>query len=245
MNNKFVIGNWKMHGDVATITNLIQELINNFPTNLSCTCAVLPPSIYIPKVSELIKNSELHLGAQNLYPQDDGAFTGEISGKMLNEFACKYVLVGHSERRHILHESDNFVAQKFHYAKMSNLIPILCVGETLTEREKGLTTEVITRQLISVTEKANNNVFENCIIAYEPVWAIGTGKTATPDQAQEVHSFIKKLINNQTTPILYGGSVNAENAHDLFKKPDIDGGLIGGASLDPVKFLKIIKTYPI
>ncbi len=241
MNNKFVIGNWKMHGDIATITNLIQEITANLTSELACTCAVLPPSIFIPKVSELIKNSKINLGAQNLYPQDNGAFTGEISGAMLKEFSCQYVLVGHSERRHILNESDDFIAAKFHYAKSINLIPILCVGETLAERENGLTTEIITRQLLAITENAN--VFDNCIIAYEPVWAIGTGKTATPEQAQEIHLFIRKFINNQTTPILYGGSVNENNAKDLFNKPDINGGLIGGASLDSIKFTKIINAF--
>lgn len=242
MINKFVIGNWKMHGNFATVANLMHGIINNLPDNLSCNCVVLPPFIFIPQVYELIKNSKLELGAQNLYPKDNGAFTGEISGTMLNEFACKYVLVGHSERRQILQETDKLIAAKFHYAKESQLTPILCVGETLEEREKGLTLEVITTQLLSITENATTtNVFDNCIIAYEPVWAIGTGQTATPEQAEEIHLFIRKFINNQTTPILYGGSVNENNAKELFSKPNINGGLIGGASLDYLKFLKIVS----
>lgn len=241
MINKFVIGNWKMHGNSTTIANLIDGIINNLPKDLACKCVVLPPFIFIPQVNELIKNSKLELGAQNIYPQDNGAFTGEISGTMLKEFACKYVLVGHSERRHILNETDKLITAKFHYAKEAQLTPILCVGETLDEREKGLTLEVITEQLLSVTENANANVFENCIIAYEPVWAIGTGKTATPEQAEEIHLFIRKLIHNQTTPILYGGSVNENNAEALFSKPNINGGLIGGASLDHEKFLQILR----
>jgi triosephosphate isomerase len=242
MINKFIIGNWKMNGDSVTIANLIHEIINNLPKDLSCGCVVLPPFIFIPQVYELIKNSNIELGAQNLYPRNNGAFTGEISGVMLNEFACKYVLVGHSERRHTLNETDKLIAAKFHYAKESQLIPILCVGETLDEREKGLTLEVITEQLLSLTENASTNVFENCIIAYEPVWAIGTGKNATPDQAEEIHLFIRKFINNQTTPIIYGGSVNENIAKELFSKPNINGGLIGGASLDPAKFVKIISS---
>ncbi len=242
MNNKFVIGNWKMHGSIATITSLIQGIINNLPKNLFCTCAILPPAIFIPKVYELIQHSKLNLGAQNIYPQDNGAFTGEISGPMLKEFACKYTLVGHSERRHIFNESNTFVAEKFHYAKNSNIIPILCVGETLEEREQGLTEEIITKQLLAVTENSSGSDFQNCIIAYEPVWAIGTGKTATPKQAQEVHGFIRNLIKVKETPILYGGSVNENNAQDLFNTADIDGGLIGGASLEPTKFLQIIAA---
>ena len=243
MNNKFVIGNWKMHGDIPSISSLTREIIANLPSNLSCNCVLLPPAIFIPQVRDLIKNSNLSLGAQNLYPKDSGAFTGEISGRMLKEFACEYVLIGHSERRHILNENDAFVAEKFHYAKDLGLIPILCVGEKLDERERGLTKEIITRQLLTITEKFNsNNVFENCIIAYEPVWAIGTGKTATPDEAQDIHYFIRNFINNKTTPILYGGSVTEDNAKALFAKPDIDGGLIGGASLDYRKFINIITA---
>lgn len=242
MNNKFVIGNWKMHGDMSSIIDLVQNINNNLPKNLSCTCVVLPPAIFIPKVAELTQNTSLNVGAQNLYPSDSGAFTGEISGKMLLNFSCKYVLVGHSERRHLLNESDKFIAEKFHYAKQVKLVPIFCVGETLSERENGLTTSVITRQLQALQDNLDKDVFNDCIIAYEPVWAIGTGKTASPDQAQEIHYFIRKLIKNDKIPILYGGSVNENNASELFAKPDIDGGLIGGASLDYIKFLKIINS---
>ena len=161
---------------------------------------------------------------------------------MLKDYHCNYVLIGHSERRHILGESDTFIAQKFHYTKSSGLTPVLCIGETLDEREDGLTEEVIARQLLAITANSDASAFNDCIIAYEPVWAIGTGKTATPDQAQEVHSFIRSFINSTTTPILYGGSVNDSNAQTLFSAQDVDGGLVGGAALDAVKFTKIIAA---
>lgn len=242
MRNKIVIGNWKMHGDLPSVTNLIQEIISNLPENLTCKCAVIPPSIFIPQVAGLIENSQLELGAQNIYPEDKGAYTGEISAPMLKEYNCKYVLIGHSERRHILGENDNFIAHKFHYTKASGLTPVLCIGETLEEREDGLTEEVIARQLLAITANADASAFNDCIIAYEPVWAIGTGKTATPEQAQEAHSFIRSFINLATTPILYGGSVNENNAATIFKAQNVDGGLVGGAALHAIKFTEIIAA---
>lgn len=245
MINKFVIGNWKMHGNMQTITQLTKQIANGVNNSAPCNCVLLPPFIFIPEVQKLIEDLPIILGAQNLYPEDNGAFTGEISGTMLKDFGCKYVLIGHSERRHILKESNNFIARKFHYAKNLQLIPILCVGETLEEREKGLTLEVISNQLQIIADnhqdsiKINSYIFDNCIIAYEPVWAIGTGKTATSEQAAEVHLFIREFIDNHSTPIIYGGSVNAHNAEELFSKDNINGGLIGGASLDYTKFLQI------
>ena len=242
MRNKIVMGNWKMHGDLQTVSDLIQGITSNLPENLTCQCAVIPPSIFIPQAAELLKNSQIQLGAQNIYPADKGAYTGEISAPMLKEYNCNYVLVGHSERRHILGESDKFVAQKFQHAKANGLTPVLCIGETLEEREDGLTEEVIARQLLAITADSATSAFNGCIIAYEPVWAIGTGKTATPEQAQEVHSFIRGFINSKSTPILYGGSVNDSNAQTLFSAQDVDGGLVGGAALDAVKFSKIIAA---
>ncbi|MBI2786521.1 MAG: triose-phosphate isomerase, partial [Legionella longbeachae] len=181
-----------------------------------------------------------------VYPKDFGAYTGEMSAPMLKDYSCRYVLVGHSERRHCFHEDENFVAQKFHHVKEHGMIPILCVGETLNEREQGQTEQVIAKQLLAISEY-DKNCFSDCIIAYEPVWAIGTGKTASPEQAQEVHQFIRKMvaeINNsdaQLLPLLYGGSVNENNAKALFVMPDIDGVLVGGASLNAKQFLEIVK----
>ena len=242
MRKKMVIGNWKMHGNLDSIVTLITKIKTVLPTDLNCECVVLPPTIFIPKVAELCQESNLEVGAQNFYPEEQGAFTGEISAQMLSEYNCKYVLIGHSERRHILNESDDFVARKYHFAQKFGLIPILCVGETLEERDDGLTEEVIARQLLAITTNHPQATFNDCVIAYEPVWAIGTGKTATPQQAQEVHSFIRNFIASTNTPILYGGSVNDGNAVSLFNNQDVDGGLVGGASLDADKFSRIIMS---
>lgn len=242
MRKKIVMGNWKMNSDLEKVTSLITNIKKELPSNLNCKCVVMPPAILIPKVAELCLDSNIELGAQNFYPEEKGAFTGEISAKMLTEFNCKYILIGHSERRHILNESDEFIGRKYHFAQKSGLIPVLCVGETLEEREEGLTEEVIARQLLAITANKPDVTFNDCIIAYEPVWAIGTGKTAAPQQVQETHSFIRGFINSQDTPILYGGSVNDSNAASLFNNPDVDGGLIGGASLDASKFCNIITS---
>lgn len=244
MRQKIVAGNWKMNGQlqqVLQLTHQLKELIR--PDHAQVL--VLPPAIYLPLMHELLGDSAIKLGAQNVYPKDSGAFTGELSGPMLKDFNCSHVLVGHSERRHIFHEDENFVAQKFHHVKDHGMIPVLCVGETLVEREKGQTEQVIARQLLAVHNK-NDNCFANCVIAYEPVWAIGTGKTAEPEQAQEVHQFIRELVakininDAQSLPLLYGGSVNEQNARGLFAMPDIDGGLVGGASLNAKQFLEIV-----
>lgn len=246
MRHKIVAGNWKMNGNIHELTQLTNHIKELIDFESSTQIVVIPPSVYIPLVSELIGESHLCIGAQNVYPKDSGAFTGEISAPMLNDFNCGYVLVGHSERRHLFHEDENFVAQKFHHVKDHGMIPILCVGETLIEREKGQTEQVIAKQLLAVSEKSDR-CFHDCVVAYEPVWAIGTGKTASPEQAQEVHQFIRGLvaeINNSDAKrlsILYGGSVNENNAMALFAMPDIDGGLVGGASLNAKQFLEIVK----
>jgi triosephosphate isomerase (TIM) len=246
MRQKIVAGNWKMHGQRQQILDLVQDLKNNLKGDLGSNTIILPPTIFLPLVGEALKGSNIHLGAQNVYPEDAGAFTGEVSGPMLAEFQCRYVLVGHSERRKLFHEDENFITRKFHHVKDHGMIPILCVGETLFERENNLTEQIIAKQLLAVAEK-NKRSFSDCIIAYEPVWAIGTGITATPEQAQAVHEYIRTLIagvhsgDAEQVSLLYGGSVNANNARALFSMPDIDGGLVGGASLNAEQFVEIVK----
>jgi len=246
MRNKIVAANWKMNGQLHQVIQLTNQLKEMMECASSTQVVVMPPAIYIPIVAELLGSGSIDIGAQNVYPKDFGAYTGELSAPMLKEFNCHYVLVGHSERRHYFHEDENFVAQKFHHVKDHGMIPVLCVGETLIEREKGQTESVIARQLLAVN-KHDTNSFRDCVVAYEPVWAIGTGKTASPEQAQEVHQFIRRLvaeINNSDADrltLLYGGSVNENNARALFAMPDIDGGLVGGASLNAKQFVDIVK----
>lgn len=245
MRQKIVAGNWKMNGQmqqVIDLTNTINQLVE---VNSQTEVVLIPSALHLPQVSNLLKGSAIKLGAQNVYPKDFGAFTGEISASMLKDFNCGYVLVGHSERRNNFQESEKFVAQKFHHVKDHGIIPILCVGETLTEREKGQTKQVIASQLLAVSEN-NKESFRKCVVAYEPVWAIGTGKTASPEMAQEVHQYIRKLVaqinpsDAEALTLLYGGSVNEYNARALFAMPDIDGGLVGGASLNAKQFLEIV-----
>ncbi len=245
MRQKMVIGNWKMNGQLHQITDLVNELNELIPLDNKAEVAIIPPALYISQVRQLA-NKGIKVGGQNIYPQDKGAYTGEISAPMLRDLHCEYVLVGHSERRQHFQENENFVAEKFHQAKVHGIIPILCVGETLLERESGQTEQVIRKQLLAVSHQ-DNNCFQHCVVAYEPVWAIGTGKTATPEQAQEIHQFIRELIKTinendaQQLSLLYGGSVTEHNAKALFAMPDIDGGLIGGASLNAKQFVEIIK----
>lgn len=246
MRKKMVAGNWKMNGQQQDVINLLKALCLFKQEYLETQCVVLPPVIYLPLVREYLAGSGIFWGAQNVYPQDKGAFTGEISGPMLVDYQCQYVLVGHSERRILFAEDEKFIAEKFHHVKEHGMIPILCVGETAQERKQGLTEKVIAKQLAAVV---NNKVqaFNRCVIAYEPVWAIGTGQSATPEQVQEVHSKIRHLIatynavDAKEITLLYGGSVNENNAGALFAMPDVDGGLIGGASLNARQFVEIIK----
>lgn len=246
MRKKIVAGNWKMNGQLQQVIQLTNQLKNLIDANSLAEIVVMPPSVYIPIVGDLLKTSNIEIGAQNVYPRDFGAFTGELSAPMLKDFNCRYVLVGHSERRSYFHEDENFVAQKFHHVKDHGMIPILCVGETLIEREKGQTEQIIAKQLFAMSGK-DTRCFRNCVVAYEPVWAIGTGKTATPEQAQEVHKYIRSLVaeinysDAEHLSLLYGGSVNETNARALFAMPDIDGGLVGGASLNDKQFLEIVK----
>lgn len=247
MRQKIIAGNWKMNGQIQQVTQLTNELKTLLDSNTKSQVLIMPPALYIPLVNDLLKgNNKIALGAQNVYPKDSGAYTGELSAPMLKEYNCSHILVGHSERRQNFHEDENFVAQKFHHVKDHGMIPVLCVGETLIQREKGQTEQVIASQLLAVSEKSKD-CFRDCVVAYEPVWAIGTGKTASPEQAQEVHQFIRGLvaeINNsdaERLTLLYGGSVNENNAQALFAMPDIDGGLVGGASLNAKQFADIVK----
>ncbi|QMT58873.1 triose-phosphate isomerase [Legionella sp. PC997] len=246
MRHKIVAGNWKMNGQLQQVIQLSNELKQSLNSINDVQVIIIPPVIYIPQVRDILAECNIKVGAQNVYPKDFGAYTGEISAPMLKDFNCRYVLVGHSERRHCFHEDENFVAQKFHHVKEHDMIPVLCVGETLVEREKGQTEQVIAKQLLAVSEQ-DKNCFRDCVVAYEPVWAIGTGKTASPEQAQEVHQFIRKLVaeinysDAGRLPLLYGGSVNENNARALFAMPDVDGGLVGGASLNAKQFVEIVK----
>jgi triosephosphate isomerase (TIM) len=240
-----VAANWKMNGTLKTIRPLLDAVISGLKTGNKAEVAICPPFIYIPELAERLEKSEIRLGAQNVSHLEAGAFTGEISPAMLKDTGCDYVIVGHSERRALYAENDSRVAEKFIATQSSEMTPILCVGELLEERESNQTEDVIARQLDAVIEMAGINAFSTAVIAYEPVWAIGTGKTATPEQAQEVHEFIRLRLarhDNQiadTVRILYGGSVKADNAQQLFEMADIDGGLIGGASLVADDFLAI------
>lgn len=246
MRKKLVMGNWKMNCDQVQTKLLLQGILTNIIASPEMECVVFPPAVYLPLVADILSKTSVKYGAQNVYPKDSGAYTGELSGPMLADVKCSYVLVGHSERRQIFKEDEKFVAEKFHHVKEHGMIPVLCIGETLEEREKGLTEQVLLRQLLAVVEHSKQS-FGHCVIAYEPVWAIGTGKTATPEQAQNVHRFIRsqvaKLDENiaHQLPIIYGGSVNEKNAQSLFTMSDIDGGLVGGASLNAQQFVEIVK----
>jgi len=247
MRRSLVVGNWKMNGTLASAELLTKGIIAGLGEN-SADIAVCVPFLYLPRVSELVKNTALALGAQNVADKPSGAYTGEISAAMLGEFLCKYALVGHSERRSYYGDTNESVAARFCQAQEQNIIPVLCVGETLEQREQDQTFAVINAQLDAVINLAGIAAFGAAVIAYEPVWAIGTGKTATDEQAQEVHRYIRQYIaaKDQTIAdkiqILYGGSAKPDNAKGLFAMPDIDGGLIGGASLDAESFLKIYHS---
>ncbi|MDH5694626.1 MAG: triose-phosphate isomerase, partial [Gammaproteobacteria bacterium] len=245
MRTPFVAGNWKMNGSKDSVKSLIDGILSGISTVSNAEVAVCPPFVYLPEVAQLLEGSNIAWGSQNIAKEEAGAYTGEISASMLNDFACKYAIVGHSERRTLYGETDQVVAEKFAAAQKGGLIPILCIGETLEERESNVTEQVVERQMAAVVSACGIKSLLNSVIAYEPVWAIGTGKTASPEQAQEVHAFIRAWLAKQDSNVanavrvLYGGSVNAENAETLFSQSDIDGGLIGGASLKADDFLTI------
>lgn len=247
MRPRLVAGNWKMNGTRAEILPLVRSLKDGLEPGLRAEVAVCPPFIYLPLVGDLLEGTPIALGAQDVCEEAAGAYTGEVSGPMLRDYHCRYVIVGHSERRQIYREDDGQVARKFSRALSSGLCPILCLGETLAEREAGNTEAVVERQLGAVLEESGAPALRAAVIAYEPVWAIGTGRNATPAQAQEVHAFIRGRIAERdpktaaSLPILYGGSVKGANAKALFAMSDIDGGLIGGASLSAAEFLCICR----
>ncbi len=245
MRQQLVMGNWKMNGSRKTIHVLLDELIQQFPREVTAEVVVFPPSIYIPEVAKQLEGSGIKWGAQTVYFEEKGAYTGELSAPMLKDYGCSYVLVGHSERRSLFHEDEKCVAKKFHHVKEHDMIPVLCVGETALERENGLTMSVLETQLRAVSRDGKGD-FDACVVAYEPVWAIGTGKTATPNDAASVQANIREIIGKLAPgdagalPIVYGGSVNEKTAGALFAMPDIDGGLVGGASLNAKQFLDIV-----
>ncbi|MEZ5584832.1 MAG: triose-phosphate isomerase [Candidatus Competibacteraceae bacterium] len=248
MRRPLVAGNWKMNGSLQSIQELLTTVKSGTADAKNVGVAVFPPFPYIGTVAQQLTGTAIAWGAQNVSEQSAGAFTGEVATSMLLDFQCTYVIVGHSERRSIYGESSALVATKCAAARKAGLIPILCVGETLEEREQGVTEAVVSEQLDAVLALEGIQAFGDTVIAYEPVWAIGTGRTATPDQAQEVHAFIRNKLAQQDAGIaaevliLYGGSVKGSNAAELFSMPDIDGGLVGGAALNGQEFVTIVKA---
>jgi triosephosphate isomerase len=248
MRSKLVAGNWKMHGGLVQNQDLLKEIVAGIVGLQEVDVAVCVPYPYLSQVQSLLQDSHVSLGAQNVSQHAKGAYTGEVSAAMLADFQCRYIIVGHSERRALYGEDSATVALKFKAAQAARLVPILCVGETLAQRESAITEQVVADQLDAVIELEGINALAASVIAYEPVWAIGTGKTATPAQAQDVHAFIRNRIAAHNLEvaagikILYGGSVKASNAAELFAMPDIDGGLIGGASLIADEFITICRS---
>lgn len=248
MRRPMVAGNWKMHGTCASVAELVEGLANMaIPEGVDV--AVFPSSLHVSFVVECFEEHSISVGAQNCaHEAGQGALTGEVSPTQLQDAGCKLVLVGHSERRQIMGESNEVLSRKFAAAQASGLTPVLCIGETLEQRQAGKTLEVVGQQLDSIIEELGIDAFVNAVIAYEPVWAIGTGLTASPEQAQEVHAAIRAQLAKENSEVaqgvrlLYGGSVKAANAVELFSMPDIDGGLIGGASLNADEFGAIIRA---
>ncbi len=249
MRKKLVAGNWKMNGSRQQVQVLLQALVASQGSRSGkVDIVVCPPAVYLQQAQQLLQDVDIELGAQNAWIQPSGAFTGEHSVAMLAEFSVKYILVGHSERRQYFNENDKDVAAKFAAIQENKLTPILCLGESLEERDSGVTKSVVATQLRAVIQHVGIEAIRESVIAYEPIWAIGTGRTASPDQAQEVHEFVRGLIAEQDNDIadrvriIYGGSVKADNAKDLFSRPDIDGGLVGGASLNAEEFIIICDS---
>ena len=245
MRRPVVAGNWKMHGSRASNQALLAELEMSLKPEWPIDIAVFPPYVYVTDAVRMLEGGRILVGAQDVCAESGGAFTGQVSAAMLKDVGCTHVIVGHSERRRWHHEDDALIARKFAAALAAGLTPVLCVGETLEQHEAHETEAVVARQLDAVVATHGVGGFGEAILAYEPVWAIGTGRTASPDQAQAVHSFLRSRIHVQDAKmarqlrILYGGSVKAGNAAELFSMPDVDGGLVGGASLSADEFLKI------
>ena len=248
MRDFLVAGNWKMNGSTAANAELVSGIIAGLPEGSGFQVLVCPPFPYVPAVASQAQGTAVKVGAQNVSEHEKGAFTGEVAPAMLADVGCEYVIVGHSERRSLYGETSQQVAAKFVAAQAAGLTPILCVGETLEDREAEVTEAVVGRQLEAVVGAAGVDAFGSAVIAYEPVWAIGTGRTASPEQAQEVHAFIRSLIAEKdakiadSVQVLYGGSVKPANAAEIFSMPDVDGGLIGGASLEADSFLAICSA---
>ena len=243
MFKSLIVGNWKMHGTAEAAVKLATQLAEEWNADSAAEIAIFPPFVHISAVAAAVAKSTVSIGAQNVSEYSAGAYTGETSAEMLVDQGCKYALVGHSERRAMQNESCETVAKKFIAAQSAGLIPILCVGESLQQRQNNQTVEVVSAQIAAVIDRAGLQNVCRAVIAYEPVWAVGTGETATPNQAQQVHSVIRAQLGEAgiSTPLLYGGSVKAENAAELFAQPDINGGLVGGASLEANEFLNIAK----
>jgi len=249
MRQKLVVGNWKLHGSKAQLEDLLADVIAGSENLTSAVeIGVCPTYVYLGHAAQILVSSRVKLGAQNVARAGEGAYTSEVAAQMLAECELVYVIVGHSERRQLFHESDTEVAEKFAQVQASDLTPILCVGETLEEREQELTDQVVLGQLDEIINKVGIEAVANSVIAYEPIWAIGTGKTASPEQAQDVHKTIRDHLRKQkedvaaTVRIIYGGSVKATNARELFQQADIDGGLVGGASLEAEEFISICNS---
>jgi triosephosphate isomerase len=248
MRKPFIAGNWKMNTSLSEARKLAQGLVGGIGALETCDLAVCVPFVYLFAVAEVVEGTRIALGAQNLHWEEKGAFTGEVSAEMLKDFGTDFVIVGHSERRHIMGETDEIVGRKLRRALDAALKPILCLGELLEERESGATEEVIRHQMEEDFRDVNPEEMASVTIAYEPVWAIGTGKTATPEQAAEAHRFIRHLLTemyssqvSENARIQYGGSVKPGNAYQLFKEEEIDGFLVGGASLNAEDFSKIVE----
>jgi len=247
MRRKIVAGNWKMLGSRTENAALLDALVGGLNAD-TVTCVVCPPFVYLHDVWRALRDSPIALGAQDVCAEAQGAYTGEVSAAMLKDVGCEYVLVGHSERRTLYGEDDELVARKYAAALGRGLIPILCLGEQLAEREAGQSTQVVGRQLAAVVNLCGVQALAGGVLAYEPVWAIGTGRNASPEQAQAIHAFLREQVGQQDAKIgaglriLYGGSVKAGNARELFDMPDVDGGLIGGASLKSDEFLAIVAA---
>ena len=248
MRSRAVVGNWKLNGSLAANEALLKALLREIPRDGTAACGVCVPTPYLAQARAMREGSGIAWGAQDLSRFDKGAYTGEVSGAMLADFGCRYVLVGHSERRTLFGETDELVAQKYAAARRARLTPVFCVGETLQEREQGATQAVLARQVGTLLETCGVKELDGGIVAYEPVWAIGTGRTATSAQAEEAQAFIRGRIAGQDAgiaaklTILYGGSVKAANAAELFAMPNVDGGLIGGASLVAEEFVAIWRA---
>jgi triosephosphate isomerase len=248
MRKIIIAGNWKMNNDLNETVNLISEIKNQLPNSENVGVIVAPPFTSLETAAELLKDSSIGLSAQNMSHADSGAFTGEISGQMLKSVGCEYVILGHSERRTIFSESNETINRKMKKALHVGLKPIFCIGETLEEREANITENVVEKQIREGLDDISESELSDLIVAYEPVWAIGTGKTASPEQAQQVHNFIRNLISKLFSPdfaenlvIQYGGSVKPDNAKELLGQPDIDGALVGGACLKADSFIGIIN----